>query len=291
MAYLFGLSHCPLMLQEKLTSPQALPVSKCSRLTTEARHHTALGSAGTASATGNLPSKVTVSPAAPQRAHSKTKSSECLQGLIQRPLKPKIAVDFNLLPSDRAHNCLTHSFDLIYISIYQLPDFLKSLSTSPYRTAKLSILVVFTSQRGDHTAWRDLLSFIYPRSPGISILPWENSAPNAFFPADSNIWISTLQAMSSLLYATWQHHTGTKDKTQGLSVAALNSQGSWHNICPGLPRQWDKSQTFHCLTDFSSKEKTDQTITLILLHMLSQGKCSEQHSQTEFLIACKLQME
>lgn len=235
MAYLFGLSHCPLMLQEKLTSPQALPVSKRSRLTTEARHHTALGSAGTASATGNLPSKVTVSPAAPQRAHSKTKSSECLQGLIQRPLKPKTAVDFHPFPSDQAHNCPTHSFDLLYVFVYRLTDFLKSVSTAPYRTVKLCILVVFTSPSGDHTAWRDLLSFIYPRSPGISTLPWENSAPNAFFPADSNIWISTLQATSSLLYATWQHHTGTKDKTQALSVAAPSSWGSWHNIRPGLP--------------------------------------------------------
>lgn len=41
MAYLFGLSHSPVMLQEKLTSPQALPVSKHSRLTTEAPGTTA----------------------------------------------------------------------------------------------------------------------------------------------------------------------------------------------------------------------------------------------------------
>lgn len=113
-----------------------------------------------------MPSKVTVSSAAPQRAQIETKSSGCLQGLIQRPLKPKIPAEFNPFTSGQAHNYPTHSFDLIYIFRHQLSDFLKSVSTAPYRTAQLSTQGEFTSQRRDNTAQRGLLSFIYPESPG-----------------------------------------------------------------------------------------------------------------------------
>lgn len=180
------------------------------------RHHTALRSAGA----GNLPSKVTVSPAASWRAQTKTKSSECLHGLIQRPPKTKIAIDFNPFTSDQAHNHPAHAFDLIYIFICQL--LYLTASTAPYRTAQLGIYMVFTSRRGDNTAQRGLFSFTYAESPGISILLWENSSPNSAFRAESNIWVCPSR-LSLLLFAKWQHQTGTKDQTQVLSTAAVGS--------------------------------------------------------------------
>lgn len=68
------------------------------------RQQSALGSAGTASATGNLPSKVTASPAAPHRALSVYRASSKGHG-NQRLLLTS------------THNCPTHSFDLVCIFI------------------------------------------------------------------------------------------------------------------------------------------------------------------------------
>lgn len=166
---------------------------------------------------------------------------------------------------------------LFTYSYYQLPDFLKSVSTAPYRTPKPSILRLFTSQRGDHTAWRGLPSSIYPKSPGISILTWENSATNTFFPVNSNIRICTLQALSSLLYYKGQHQTGTKDKTQAFSVAALSSWDSGHNICPGLPAGNGTSHRhFTALQIFLRKIK--QTRPQPLYHCISWAKANAQNS-------------
>lgn len=171
------------------------------------QHQRALGSAGTAPATGNLPSKVTASPEAPQRAHSKTKSCECLQVLIQRPPKSEMLLILThfLVIRPRLPNSLFWSYlhihrpiNLISLNLFQLP---------PTELLNSAYLELFTSQRVHHTAWRGLPGFICPKPPGNSTMPWENSTPNAFFPANGNIWICSLQAMSSLLYAKWQHQT------------------------------------------------------------------------------------
>lgn len=194
-----------------------------------------------------MPSKVTASPAAPQRAHSKTKSSECLQSLIQRPLKPKTAVGFDPFPSNWAHNGPTHFFDPICIFIYQLPDFLKSVSTAPYGTAKLSILRLFTSQRGEHTAWRGLPSFIYPKSPGISTLRSQCLLPCQW--QHLNLHPPGYEFTALCQMATPNRDQGRDPSTISgcFKCPRLMAQHlSWLTI-----RQWDKSQRFHCLTDFS----------------------------------------
>lgn len=117
-------------------------------------------------------------------------------------------------------------------------------------------------KRRQHSPESNLFSFTYAESPGISILLWENSSPNSAFRAESNIWVCPSR-LSLLLFAKWQHQTGTKDQTQVLSTAAVGSQHSWHHICPSLtPGNGTRHRHFAALQIFLRKRKqTNPEIT------------------------------
>lgn len=198
------------------------------------RHRTALRSAGTGSATGNLPSKVTVSPAAPRRAQIKTKSSKCLQGLIQRPLKPKTTANFNPFTSDQAYHCPTHSFDLIYIFIYQLSDFLKSVSTAPTELLnsayiERSPLKEEATQPGEVYLASCTLNHQGPALRlGKRALPMPSSLPivtSEFAPYRLRVHCSVPNGNTEL---------GPKTGPKCSLWLLLSSPCSWGNICPSL---------------------------------------------------------
>lgn len=251
MAYPFGLSQCPLMLQEQLTSPQALPVSKHSRLTTEAHGTTALGSAGTASATGNLPSKVTVSPAAPQRAHCKTKSSEVYRAWSKGHWNQRlllISTHFLVIGRQLPNSlfwCYLHihiTNCLISLNRFQLPP--TELLNPAYLDC--SPLKEGTTQPGE--------VYLVPFTPNHQALaPWLGKT---VLPIPSSLSMATSEFAPSRLWVRCliQRATPNRDQRQDPSIlcgcSKLLRLRAQH--LPWLTsRQWDKSQTFYCLTDFS----------------------------------------
>lgn len=254
MAYLFGLSHCPLMLQEKLTSPQALPVSKCSCLTTEAPS-TRVPLAVLAQHQPQVICPPRSQPAlrlhrgltARQRALSVNRAwSEGHWNLRLLLISTHFLVILVSGPTT-AQLILLILFTYLYTNylissnLFQLP---------PTELLNSAYLRLFTSQRGHHTGWRGSPSFIYPKSPDISTLPWENSAPNAFFP--SQCQYLNLHPPGHEFTALCQMATPNSDQRRDTST--VTGCFKFPRLIAHLPwlttRQWDKSQTFHCLTDF-----------------------------------------
>lgn len=240
------------------------------------QHQRALGSAGTAPATGNLPSKVTASPEAPQRAHSKTKSSECLQGLIQRPLKPKMLLILThfLVISQWLPNSLFWSYlhihmpiNLISLNLFQVPptELLNSacLRCSPLKKG--------TTQPGE----------VYLASFAPNHQATAPCLGKIAFPMPSSLPMATYEFAASRPWVHCFMPNGNTKPDQGQDPSTLTGCFKFLRLVAQhrprvTTRRWDKAQIFHCLAGFTYKEKTDQTITLVLLPM--GAKANAQNS-------------
>lgn len=215
------------MLQEKLTSPQALPVSKQTRLTIEAP--------------GTTPPFAVLAQDQPQ-VICPPRSQSALRlrgGLKPRQRAPSVYrawskghqnqrplfISTHLLATRPtiAQLMLLISFTYSYANY---PIYLTA-STAPYRTAQLSIYMAFSKGR-QHSPERfnqlHLRWITRDQHPALGKQLSQPRLPRRVCPSKQ----------SSLLFSNWQHQTGNKDQTQVLTTAAVGSECSWHHTCPSL---------------------------------------------------------